>query len=121
MEWNAKTLAELILSYRFRWHNEEVLQAALADTLWWHGVNFTREHRLPKGAGTIDFLVGQSVGVEVKISGSRRLVLRQLQRYAPHVEELLLVTGRVQLGAMPNHLLPTSTPLEVVTLEASFL
>jgi hypothetical protein len=91
----AAELAEHLASYRFNYTSERDLQDGIEQALQEAEVSYERE--APLGLGRIDFLVGD-VGIEVKIDGGDRAVLRQLQRYANHEEisELLLVTSRVR-------------------------
>jgi hypothetical protein len=55
------------------------------------------------GAGRIDFLTGDGVGIEVKIAGAPPVVLRQLLGYAEdeRVRGLLLVTTMRRHGWLP--------------------
>ncbi len=75
-------------------HREVRHAAVLTDQL----VSFDREARLD-ARSRIDFLVPDApgrVGIEVKVAGTPDNVRRQLTRYAPHVDALLLVTTRVR-------------------------
>jgi len=83
---------------------EEHLQQDIARALVRLGIPFEREPRL-SGKDRPDFMVG-GVAVEVKIKGGVTEVTRQLSRYAQHerVSELLLVTSRMQLVAVPTEL-----------------
>ena len=60
-------------------------------------------------------------GVEIKIKGSPSSVGRQLIRYAESkaIDQLILVTGRSQLGRLPVELL--GKPLLVINLWETFL
>lgn len=81
---------DAIRGHRFRYSDEEELQEGLAAALASVGLEVEREVRFDKGS-RIDLLVGR-VGIEVKVKGGVAEVLRQLCRYAPHVDELVLVT-----------------------------
>lgn len=69
-----------------------------------------------EGAGRIDFLTRDGIGVEAKIEGSIGRVLEQLFAYAgsPRIEGLLLVTTRRRHAALP--LLLRNKPLAVVVV-----
>lgn len=114
-----RTICNLIAGSRFTWANEKQLQDGIAMVLAPTGLAVSREHRL-SDRDCIDFLV-ESVGVEVKIKGSVTQVQAQLERYAEHAEvtELVLVTGRTQLTAMPRKL--NGKPLTVLPLLGSLL
>lgn len=93
------TAADVVASlsgWRFRGHNENVLQATVLESLEHAGLPFIREYRISP-RDRIDFLVG-AVGVELKVQGSAGDVRRQLERYAEadEIRELVLVTTRWQ-------------------------
>lgn len=110
-------LAKHISSARYRWSSEADLQDGLEQLFQILMLNYEREVKLADGE-RIDFMVGR-VGVEVKIKGTQTSVLAQLERYAPHVDELVLVTGRLQLTRMPETV--GGVPLTVVPLMRSLL
>jgi hypothetical protein len=92
---------DVLRAVRYNYSSEEELQAAVADRL---GARFEREARL-SNSERIDFFDPSSgIGVEVKVAGSRAVVLRQLFRYAgrPEIGGLILVTGRARLLHMPS-------------------
>lgn len=99
---------------RFRHVHEDELQLGIAEVLAAAGLEAEREVRLSP-RDRIDFLVG-TVGVEVKVAGTAAAAKRQLERYAEsdRVEELVLVTDRVQAGAQPATI--NGKPLRVVAL-----
>lgn len=75
-----------------RYHREERLQEAVAAILKRRKITFEEESVI----GTrerIDFLLPGGLGIELKTQGSALAVLRQLYRYADHLEELVLVTA----------------------------
>lgn len=82
---------------------EKALQDAIARLLGDAGFSYEREVRLTT-SDVIDFVVGDRLGVEVKIGGSTSDVTRQLHRYAQseRVAELLLVTTRSRHKQMPS-------------------
>lgn len=102
---------------------EKDVQAAIAATLEAAGIAFEREVRLAPG-DIIDFLVEQEapaprLGIEVKIKGARRQILRQLERYAAcdRIDELALVSS-VAMG-LPAAL--AGKRLHVVSLGRAWL
>lgn len=85
--------------------DEDALQRAIALALDLGRIPYERE----KSCGTkgrVDFLVAGHLALEVKIDSSRMAVLRQLAHYAndDSVEELLLVTTKLQHRNMPPQL-----------------
>ena len=95
----ADDLRSALALYRFAIIDEHRLHRTLEGILDDWGVRYERERRLRdsrtgKGAGRIDFLTEDGVGVEVKVAGSAVDVARQLRGYgrAAAVRELLLVT-----------------------------
>lgn len=91
---NVHDVAEVIRAHRFRYANEAELQASVAALF----DDARREVRLG-GAGVIDVLVGDSVGIECKVDGSAAAVIRQVNRYArarPDLDGIVLVTNRVR-------------------------
>ena len=100
----AAELARLLSSPRYRHTQDELrLQDEIAAFLTLSSISHRREVLLSK-ADRVDFLVG-TIGVEVKVKGSRHAVISQLLRYAAHeaVTELVLFTTRSQL-VMPRSL-----------------
>lgn len=79
-----------------RWplSNEKLLQSEIETQLQERGVEFEREVRLFDG-DIIDFVLDGSIGVEVKIKGSKLAIYRQVERYCLHdrVQSLVLVTN----------------------------
>lgn len=103
VEETMRAVEQALLAARFRICSEVELQAAIASLLQEEGWPFQREAILAPDS-RIDFLVRGSLGIEVKIKGSLGDVHRQLLRYAPHVEGLLLVTSRVALTRLPSQI-----------------
>lgn len=112
-----KEIVDAIKSKRFRFANEEELQAGIALCLGDRFGTVLKEHRFD-GQNRIDFLLpDHRVGIECKIAGSPAEVLPQLMRYADREEigTLILVTGRIQLSrSMPA--IVRDKPLIVVPL-----
>lgn len=100
----AQAVAAAILRSRYRFRSEADLQASIAETLTEHKVDADREVRL-SDEDRIDFMVGR-IGVEIKIDGTARTVLRQLRRYAAsdQVDALVLVTNRATHLRLPEQI-----------------
>lgn len=94
MIWTAQQVARLIRSGRYRLGHEALLQVDVEDLLRSNRVPYAREHVLGPGE-RVDFLVAGYIAVELKIKAQRRLIYRQMQRYALHdrVTSLILVTA----------------------------
>jgi hypothetical protein len=75
----AARLVRTLSSKRFRLDSEKLLQDQIAHSLAAAGFTARREAPLADG-DVIDFLVGD-VGIEAKIKGQRRAILRQCERY----------------------------------------
>jgi len=86
-------ITETLRGHRFVFSIESTLQEEIRAVLMAAGIPFSREHRLAP-RDRVDFLIGR-IGVEVKIKGTKRGILRQLQRYAesPAIAGLLLVSN----------------------------
>lgn len=71
---------------------EREVQRQIAERFEAAGLAFERE--VPVTGGRIDFLVGD-IGVEVKISGGRRAIWRQIKGYAsePRITRFVLVAS----------------------------
>ncbi|HEY6329737.1 MAG TPA: hypothetical protein VI756_10400 [Blastocatellia bacterium] len=94
--------------------DEQALQRGLATVFQDQGIEFWREYDCsPKDR--IDFVIG-SIGLEVKVDGSRADVVRQLQRYAQYFDALILVTTRSR-HQMPKTL--GGKPLETILLRGA--
>lgn len=101
---SAAHLVRLLEGAKYHTIPEEIFQREVAEVLEHHGIEFKREFRL-SGKDRVDFLVGR-VAIEMKIDGGLNAVRRQLQRYAqsPLVDEIILLTSRTRLCAMPQSL-----------------
>lgn len=98
----AKSLSDVLGEYSYRFANEIELQDGIARVLGLAHVTFEREVRLtPKER--IDFIVGEGIGVEVKIAGAFADVIRQMQRYAEHprITALVLATTCMRHDHVP--------------------
>lgn len=100
---------------RFRFSNEADLQAGIAEALTRADVAFEREVRLST-RDRVDFLVGPSLALEIKVDGAPSAVLRQLMRYAmcPRIGRIVLATTRSQHRQLPGSV--NDKPLDVVCL-----
>lgn len=110
-------IAELLASHRFLITMEKSVQRQIADVLTAAALDFEDEVRLAKG-DIIDFVVGR-VGIEVKVAGSRRAILRQLERYAEsdRIDSLILV-GSIAMGLPP---LINGKPATIVSIGRAWL
>lgn len=110
-------LLDRLAGLRLVVETERETQAAIAEKLEWSGVAFEREARLSL-KDRVDFLVG-TIGIEVKVGGQKRAILRQLERYATHeaIEMLVLVTN-VAMG-LPSRI--GGKPLHVVSIGRGWL
>lgn len=101
------TVAEIVRvlsGVRLPFGRELAMQNAVAQALAVLGTTVAREFDLGPGAGRIDFfLEAEGIGLELKVKGSPAEVAAQLFRYAecPQVTALILVSGRIRLGALP--------------------
>lgn len=88
-------IMKILSAHRFNVSSEEILQTQIAEAFAAAGFRFQREYRL-SSQDRIDFLVGDGIGVEVKIGGSPMSIHRQCKRYCAHdqVRLLILVTSR---------------------------
>ncbi len=98
-------LAKVLKSRSYRATCEADLQKAIEAVLVAEGLPFSREEIL-SAQDRVDFLVCESLAVEIKLDGSAPSVTRQLHRYATHprVSGLLLVTTRSRHLRMPPSL-----------------
>lgn len=73
--------------------NEKNLQAEIAGRLQTHNIEFQKE--VPVNGGIIDFLCG-SIGIEVKIKGTKRGIYRQCAAYTQddEIKEFILLTSK---------------------------
>lgn len=114
----AASLMWYLNNFRYNLTTEESIQTGIADALRAGDLAFEPEKRL-SATERLDFLVADSVAIEVKRHGARGDLLRQLSRYAQHdnVRELLVVTARAQLSDLPSEL--HGKPVECLVLLGS--
>lgn len=117
---SAPTVSEimkLIQARRFSLSDEKKLQAEIEAEFLGAGIDHQREHRLDTN-NIIDFMVG-TIGIEVKIKGSKLNIFRQIERYAQFevIKRLILVTN-VPMG-MPE--LVKGKPIHIVNLGRAWL
>ncbi len=112
--YDAKSIASLIQSHRFPFSTESELQSGIETILARSGIKHRREVILD-AASRIDFMAG-SVGIEVKIWGTRNEVLRQLGRYAEfdNISALVLVSTKANHRTMPATL--NGKPIHIASL-----
>lgn len=103
---DVSAVVRLLSSHRFQWSSEAELQAGIALVLDEAGIPHEREAVLA-GAGRIDFLLPDGIGLEVKVEGAPAGVARQVLAYARHpgITALIVVTARAGTVA----LLPSSS------------
>jgi hypothetical protein len=113
-------VSDRLSNARFNLASEKDLQDGIETVLSGHGWPYGREVRLD-AQDRIDFLLGNGIGIEVKIDKSLSAVTRQLHRYAqqPLIVGLLLVTTRMRLRALPPEF--NGKPTRVVCLLGSTL
>lgn len=114
---HAAEIVSLLGRQRFRMDNEKLLQQQVGLVLITAGIAFEREHVLSPGS-RIDFLAGD-VGIEAKIKGRRRAILRQCERYCAHdaIAALIVITNAA-MGLPPEI---AGKPLYVVELGKAWL
>lgn len=114
----AKTLASLLRAQRFGFSDEDSLQAAIAAALAFEGWDYQREFVLD-ATNRLDFLVDR-VAIEVKIAGTVRQLIDQIERYSldDRVAGVVVVTTVTGHMAMPG-LTTNGTPVEVVYLSTT--
>jgi hypothetical protein len=97
--------------------DEAGMQAHVESVLQVLGVDYRRE-AIMGPRDRIDFLVG-AVGIECKIDHGRSALLRQLDRYAGHgLEAIIVVLGKIALGDLPREL--RGVPIYVVNMMRAF-
>lgn len=114
---DAKEVIKLLALMRWPLSDEKRLQEMMADHFLASKVLAKREVRLDAG-DIIDFMIG-SVGLEVKVKGSKREIYRQCVRYCEHdaVSELVLASN-VALG-LPRVI--NGKPVHLVALGRGWL
>lgn len=102
---SAAEVVGVLARHRIFGLSENVVQVQIERAFRDEGVACRREVELAPG-DRIDFMVG-SVGVEVKIKGTRAQIIRQLGRYVRscQVDEIVLAaTSRRILGDVPDEI-----------------
>lgn len=112
----ARQIVGLIGRSRLPMSDEKALQSAIEQLLTEHGIAFTRETKVT--GGIIDFVVGE-IGIEVKIEGPAREVLRQLTRYAEDARIKQFVVVAAFPCALPVSIL--GKPCTIVNLGRAWL
>lgn len=103
---------------RFPLEDEKTTQSAIEQRLRSHGFGCCREQRIV--GGIIDFLVDDSIGIEVKIKGQPAAIVRQIKGYTaePSISGIILITSK------PVPLCPTmirEKPIVVVDMARAWL
>lgn len=115
-------IIHLLSTPRFDLQSEKLTQSQIMDALLQNNretiYSVKREYRLDS-RNVIDFLVNDSIGIEVKLKGSRRAIYLQCARYCEfdQVQELILVTNRAM--ALPHYI--NDKPCAVVNLGMAWL
>ncbi len=108
---SVETIRKVIRGHRWRLEDEKVLQGDIHVALVAAGLPVEREVRL-SARDIIDFRIG-TIGVEVKIKGSKRDIYRQVERYCGLGLGGLVLATNVPLG-MPDEI--EGVPVHVVSL-----
>lgn len=89
----AGELCRLMSLGRYRFGHETLLQDDVEAFLRKHDISYKREYRLGPG-DRVDFLVDGHIALEIKVRANRKMIYRQLKRYALHecIESLVLGT-----------------------------
>lgn len=116
----AHEIADVLRGYVYRTTSEAAVQVGLAEALSTNSIAFAREVVLTP-RDRIDFLVEESIGIEVKCDGTLTDLTRQIARYLAHerVGALLVVVTRRRLAHLPDTML--GKPVVVVDLVESCL
>ena len=111
----AEQISTLLRAHRFTHTCEADLQRGVQQVLEENGIPYVREVFLSSG-NRPDFLVDDSIVLELKVKGAPHSVMRQLMRYAKHgkVKTIILVTTKFAHQGMPDTL--DNTPIHVVYL-----
>jgi hypothetical protein len=114
----AAEVAAVIRRGRFDLMDEKRTQEQIGDVLTAAAIPYQRECHL-SSADIVDFLVAETLAVEVKIKGTKRAIYRQLERYAGHdcVHAILLLTA----NSMPLPLTIAGKPAAVASLSIGWL
>lgn len=93
MSAHLNVLTDILSRIRLIVDDEKSVQEQIAAALFQATIGFEREVRLSPG-DIIDF-VSDRVGVEVKIKGGKRAILRQIERYADsnQIDSLILLSN----------------------------
>lgn len=114
----APEIVRILSRHRFRGlHDEKSLQSEIAQVLT--PVGLKREFRFDEKSIVDFFLEEEGIAIEVKITGSRRKIFAQLERYASfeQVRTIILVTNRAM--GLPEFI--KNKPRYVVNLSKAWL
>lgn len=111
----AEYIGNMLFNHCPRCDTEAELQTAIGEILKDHAIQYKREWRLNE-KDRIDFLIG-GLGIEVKITGSRSDLIRQLHRYAQseQIDSLVLVTTLLRHRDLPTEI--NAKPITIIVLE----
>jgi hypothetical protein len=118
---DARTIAfeivSLLAKARLPLSDEKILQNEIEKLIKATGYDYGREIKMV--IGTIDFVVGEGVGIEVKIGGQKRKIWRQIGGYLedPRIEHLIVAASTPL--AFPQH--SSGKPITVVSLAGAWL
>lgn len=111
-------IAILIERTRLLIDDEKAVQAAISERLTAAGVDHEREVRLSP-RDVIDFVCVGRVGIEVKIKGGRRAILRQVERYAASDQLVAIVVVTAVAIGLPLEI--AGKPISVVSIGRAWL
>lgn len=90
-------ITDLLSSYSFSLNNEKLCQLEIEEILKLNNINFKREYDLrPSGGkGIVDFMINDSIAIEVKLKGQRKSIYRQCRDYccSTEVNSLILLSN----------------------------
>lgn len=108
----------LIKRYRLSLINEIATQDDIQKLLEKAQVPFVREFNFGK-AGVIDFLINDTIGIEVKIKGQKMAIYRQCKRYCETKRIQHLILASLSAVNLPETI--EDTPTSVLLLSQAFL
>lgn len=114
-----RAVLQVLSGKRFPLEDEKATQAAIWAVLEADAGTWKAAREVPVAGGIIDFVVGGTTGIEVKLKGSGVAIGRQLRGYAmePALTGLVLVTSKpVMVPRMMN-----GKPLAVVEMGRAWL
>lgn len=118
MPFSAEKICSILAKYKVSLTNEIQTQNDIERILDLHDIPYIREYRVDD-KNIIDFLIDNSIGVEIKIKGSPSRILNQLVRYSEtkRFESLILITAKT----MQVDSAKITTPFYLVNLSRALL